>query len=230
MENNETLLTQLYKSQAELTTNLTPSQIHTEIEYLCNLGSDLDTLQTLFIIENLSTQTNKHEFYQAALNCIKPTPKYMIYNIRILNIINKSVLQQNKYFPLASTIIQLLNLLKVEEEKTQYIDMNKIKVGSDVAKTTGYVEFVVEKLISTFLKNINVISNCLGFPEIGYWIVKELKIVRIECKAMAIIKDLIERIEGQRKYLMEERNKLKPTLYDRKKVENIEKNLNKILE
>lgn len=230
MENTETYLTQLYKSKEELDTKLTVSQINTEIEYLRNLPADFDCLQTLFIIENIGSQTTSHEFYQAALNCIKLTPKYMIYNIRILNLVNKSAIEQSKYFPLASTIISLLKLLKVEEEKNQYIDMNKIKVCSETAKTTGFIEFVVEKLMKLLVKNVNIVSNCLGFPEIAYWIVKELKSVRIECKAMATIKECIESIETQRKYLMEERSKVKLSIYDRKKIDKMEVNISKILQ
>lgn len=225
MEKNETYLTKLFHSNSQETElRLSESQIAEEIQFLNSFNDEgFDTLLVLFIIEKLNLQTKRVEFFEACIKLIKSSPKYYIFNLRILNLLQKNMVANNIFFPFCNPILNMTKKLHIANEGKYQQDLNKLKVGSDVSQTSGYVEFILEKLLQALMKNLNLISSSLGFPEISFWVVKELKNIEIEGKSKIIIAGVILQIEEQNKKIKEIRNTIKKentTKSDIKKIEN----------
>ncbi|KAM0676008.1 hypothetical protein GVAV_000788 [Gurleya vavrai] len=205
---------------------LSATQINSEIQFLASqIDTQFEPSLILFIIENLSKQTQHHDFITNSLQLIHKNAKYSIYNIRLL----KAILKNYKgYIPLASQIISIIKTLKIENNDKVDINMEKIKVGTEVAKSNIFCVFVLENLLKILNKNIREISANIGFPEISYFIIKEMKKINFEGECDRMLNVFVGKIEKQRNYVIEERKKVKVSVFDRKKIADFESFLQKI--
>ncbi|KAM0678618.1 Nucleolar complex protein 2 [Binucleata daphniae] len=219
----ESILANCYKTQDE-PPKLTKSEIDNEIAYLeQQIHANIDV--NLYIIEHLAKITNDHRFITVALQHIKLPLKYAIYNLRLLTSLQET---SACYIPLGNHIINIMKDIKIENDEKMYFDMNRLKVGNDAIHSKKFCEFVFEECTKLLYKNVTTISNSIGFPEVIYWIEKELKKMSFEGFCNKIVSDVINKLEKHKKYVIEERRKVKPSIYDVKDVKKIEKGINKL--
>ncbi|KAM0686548.1 Nucleolar complex protein 2 [Conglomerata obtusa] len=225
----ETILTNAYKNNLEINT-LTNEQIDLEINFLTSQPQTTsDANLILYIIENLSSMTHKHQFITIALHQTRKSAKYSIYNLRILKALHSISKKNDTYIPLTMPIISILKELKIENNEKCFLDWDKIKVGSDTAKTEKFCEFVVENSLKLMMKNLNELSNNIGFPEIVHWIIKEFKKITFEGICGKNIDLFVRKLELQKKYIIDERKKINLSLFDKKQVKIFETSIKKLL-
>lgn len=224
----ESIIANAYKSQEEPKV-LSKSEIDNEITYLESLINTNDDIQrTLYIIEHLASVTNDYKLVSISIQHIKKPLKYAIYNLRILKALQNIQEEHKIYIPLANEIINILKDIKIENNDKMYFDWDKLRVGGNAIHSQKFCEFVFENCIKILYKNINLISNSIGFPEVIYWIEKEVKKLSFEGFCKKVCDNFINQIEKQKKYVIDERKKLKPSMYNVKEVKKLESLLNKL--
>lgn len=186
---------------------LTNSDIQKELTNI--LHTENDYLFTLYALEKLPHRFN---YEQAALSQLRLSPKYAIYNLRILKLLKSDI----RY---TTHVLKIMKSLKAETKENCSVDMNRLKVGSDTARTIRYVQFVTRKCLKLLVKYLKSVSNSVGFPEIAYWVIKELKMFEGANECIMLI-------EKQKKYVEEMRKGVK--VFEKQSVTRLESEMVKI--
>lgn len=187
--------------------DLTDSEIQQEFRNL--MQNQCDYLFSLYALEKIP---HKFNYEEVALSQLRFTAKYTIYNLRILKLL-KCDIRYTTY------LFKILKLLKAESKDKCKIDMNRLKVGSDTAKTVKYVNYVTRKCLKLLMKYLQNVSNSVGFPEIAFWVVKELKSIEGTDECISLI-------EKQRKYVEEKRKGV--SVFDKQAITKLEMEIEKI--
>lgn len=201
------LLTQFNSENPDIILELSDTVVQIELNNL--IENKNDYLFSLYALERLPQKFN---YEQAVISQLRPSPKYSIYNLRILRLL-KDDIRYTKF------LLNILKIVKAENKDSCNVDMNRLKVGTDTAKTYKFVQFVKNKSLKLLIKYLKSVSNSVGFPEIAFWIIKELKEIGGCEECIALLERQKNYVEGMRKDIK---------IYDKQALEKLENEIKKI--
>ncbi|ELA46720.1 hypothetical protein VCUG_01806 [Vavraia culicis subsp. floridensis] len=204
LENNSQLRKIYYMEEnvdevGKFVESATKDVIKEEISYLGYLvkQKEYDRSLCAFMVENISKcigNNNLTSFLNIMFKLVEIISiKKSVYHLKII----QSILRIPFYIPLGLKLIELFKMgIAIKDTKAigKKVDYSKVKLTTEYLKSEELKEFILEESLALLFAHLNSISDSLGFPEVSYHVLKELK----EIKEDNIdLKDLIERIEGQ---------------------------------
>ncbi|KMV65532.1 hypothetical protein M970_090540 [Encephalitozoon cuniculi EcunIII-L] len=214
---------------------LNPREVDREMVYLERYVStkDPDLTRIIFMVEILSKCLRRHsEFrdYTKLLVRIVETYKDYQYSIFCLRII-RSAVGSKFYIPLSFYLVRILkNAISVKNliASGRKIDYDMVKPDTERIRSEEHQMFVIEEASSVLLQHMSMFSKNIGFPELAGVVISELKKLRIGIYK-EVVGNMISGIDGQRKYVLEKRNKLKLSGIDGKTISSFESSIERTL-